>query len=272
MSLLIRTTLISLMVFFTTLASAQAHRFWLLPSTFTLSGEQEWITVDAAISNNLFFSNHVAPQLADLHVTAPDGSPVEKNNGMQGKMRTTFDVELKHQGTYRIADRGDMYFVMWKENGETLRRRGSLEQLKGQGLHEKQDARFMQVKRRVESYVTLGAPSTDIFKAEGDGIEIQPVTHPNDVFTGEEVSFLFLKDGKAAEGLEVTLIRGQDRYRNDEQALKLKTDKDGKISFTLTEAGRYWLSTGHRGQNEKVDGLDLTRVHSYVLTFEALQP
>lgn len=37
--------------------SAQAHNVWLLPSTTVLS-KSEWITVDAAVSNDLFFFNH----------------------------------------------------------------------------------------------------------------------------------------------------------------------------------------------------------------------
>jgi hypothetical protein len=33
---------------------AQAHRAWLLPSATVLSGTDAWVTVDAAISNDLF--------------------------------------------------------------------------------------------------------------------------------------------------------------------------------------------------------------------------
>ena len=33
--------------------SAQAHRAWMLPSATVLSGEEPWITVDAAVSNGI---------------------------------------------------------------------------------------------------------------------------------------------------------------------------------------------------------------------------
>ena len=39
--------------------SAQAHRAWMLPSATVLSGEEPWITVDAAVSNDLFYFEHV---------------------------------------------------------------------------------------------------------------------------------------------------------------------------------------------------------------------
>lgn len=35
--------------------AAQAHRAWLLPSATVLSGKDVWVTVDAAVSNDLFF-------------------------------------------------------------------------------------------------------------------------------------------------------------------------------------------------------------------------
>ena len=31
---------------------ALAHRFWIIPSTSVLSGDDQWVTFDAAISNN----------------------------------------------------------------------------------------------------------------------------------------------------------------------------------------------------------------------------
>ena len=36
-------------------ASAQAHRTWLLPSATVLSGKAPWVTVDAAVSKDLFY-------------------------------------------------------------------------------------------------------------------------------------------------------------------------------------------------------------------------
>lgn len=34
---------------------AEAHRAWMLPSATVLSGDDPWVTVDAAISNDLFY-------------------------------------------------------------------------------------------------------------------------------------------------------------------------------------------------------------------------
>ena len=81
---------------------ASAHRAWILPSTFTLSGEAQRITVDAAISNDLFYPNHHALDLDSVSVTAPDGSDVPLEHAASGEYRSVFDVPLTQQGTYKI--------------------------------------------------------------------------------------------------------------------------------------------------------------------------
>ncbi|RYZ68811.1 MAG: DUF4198 domain-containing protein, partial [Lysobacteraceae bacterium] len=39
--------------------SATAHKAWLRPSQTVIAGNNPWITVDAAVSNDLFYFNHV---------------------------------------------------------------------------------------------------------------------------------------------------------------------------------------------------------------------
>src|SRR2546427_12711340 len=77
--------------------AAQAHNLWLLPSTTVLS-KAEWITVDAAVSNDLFFFNHVPLGLDNLVVSAPDGSAVAPQNAHRGKLRSVFDLDLQQSG------------------------------------------------------------------------------------------------------------------------------------------------------------------------------
>ena len=48
--------------------TALAHKAWLLPSQTVLAGEAPWITVDAAVSNDLFYFNHVPLRLDNLTI------------------------------------------------------------------------------------------------------------------------------------------------------------------------------------------------------------
>lgn len=249
--------------------SASAHRAWMLPSSFTLSGENQWVTVDGAISNNLFYPNHHPMNLDSVSVFGPDGKPVEAQNKASGKYRSVFDVALEQEGTYRLSSGGAGYMASWEEGGERKRWRGTAETLKSEGIEAKPGVQVSGNVRRVETFVTLGSPTTAVFATEGTGLELKPVTHPNDVFAGEEVTFQLLVDGKPAEGIEVDIIRGSDRYRNSEDGLKLTTDATGTITFTPAEAGAYWLTTESEGTGT-LNGKEIPVRSSYVVTFEAL--
>jgi uncharacterized GH25 family protein len=249
--------------------TASAHRAWMLPSTFTLSGDEQWITVDGAISNNLFTPNHVAMRLDGVTVTGPDGAAVEIQNASSGEIRSAFDVLLDQQGTYRLSSGGAGYFASWQEDGERKRWRGTAETLAAEGIEQKPDVEISRTVRRTETFVTLGAPSDGVFATEGTGLELKPVTHPNDIYASEEVSFQFLLDGAPAEGVSIELVRGHDRYRDVEGAVELTTDADGMVTFTPDTAAPYWMSAEHESEGT-LNGQPIAVRTSYVVTFEAL--
>ncbi len=227
-----------------------AHRQWLLPSTTVISAKDAWVTVDAAVSNELFYFDHVPMRLMSLVITAPDGSRVEPQNPATGKYRSTFDVNLKQEGTYRIANVNQMLFATWTANGEQKTWRGAPEAFAKEVPQDATDLKKFVTASRVETFVTSGKPTTEAMKPTGVGLEIAPITHPNDVVVGEEVKFQLLRDGKPAAGMEVTVIAGGIRYRNNLNEIKVKADAEGKLVFTLKEPGMYWLNAttgGGRG-------------------------
>jgi hypothetical protein len=82
---------------------ALAHRQWLLPSTTVTSGTDDWVTVDAAVSNDLFYPDHFPMRLEGVKVWAPDGTPSELQHPWTGRYRSTFDVRLDKPGTWKIG-------------------------------------------------------------------------------------------------------------------------------------------------------------------------
>ncbi len=248
---------------------ASAHRAWILPSSFTLSGENQRITVDAAISNNLFYPNHHALSLEQVSVTGPDGSNIEMEDVSTGEYRSVFDVPLVQEGTYRIGSQGSGYFASWEEDGERRRWRGTEEELANENIADKPGVRISKNDRTNMTFVTLGAPSQSAFTKTGEGLELASGTHPNDIYAGEEVSFSFTLNGEATNGVEIEIVRGHDRYRDSEGAKALTTDADGMINFTLEEAGPYWLSAEVDGK-AMLNGKEISSRTSYIMTFEAL--
>ena len=214
-----------------------------------------------------------ATEVAEAQVLAlvKDGRTVEAQNLATGKYRTVFDVDLKQQGTYRIATVNKGLMVRWEgADGKP----GGLRGAKPEDLATKvpKDAKNLQVSQsigRIETFVTNGAPNDTALKSTGEGIELLPVTHPNDLFAGEAATFRMLVDGKPAAGLEFEITRGGTRYRNAQEEIKVTTDANGEFSVTWPEAGMYWLETGTQDDKTTVPQAKQRRL-SYVATLEVL--
>lgn len=262
--------------------TAQAHRQWMLPSSTTLSGTESWVTVDAAVSNDLFYFEHMPMRTDAIAVTQPDGSAGKIENAATGKYRSTFDVHLTQPGTYRVASVTTGVMGSYTLNGEVKRlpRGTTKENLAAAIPAGAVNVQTVEASNRNEIFLTLGAPTTTIFKPTGVGIELVPVTHPNDLVAGEAATFQFLLDGKPAAGLKVTVIPGGIRYRDTLGQQDLTTGKDGKLSIAWPQPGMYWLnatvgSNREGGEGDQGAGAPQTpapRRASYVATLEVLAP
>ena len=249
------------------IGAAHAHRAWILPSATVVSGDNVWVTFDAAASNNLFFPDHRPMQISAISITAPDGSAVQPQNAVSGQYRTTFDVKLDQKGTYRIAQANSGLNASYKEGTETKRWRGTMAEYVAQGIDKKPGVELTLSSRRVETFVTNGAP-TEI-KATGKGLEMVPVTHPNDLYSGEEITFKLTDNGKPAANVEVTVIAGGDRYREEAGEAVVKSGADGTVKLTLENAGRYWLEAEARG-TASMEGKPVNSMSTYVAVLEVL--
>ncbi|HSX94536.1 MAG TPA: DUF4198 domain-containing protein [Hydrogenophaga sp.] len=222
--------------------AAHAHRAWLLPSGTIYSGQQPWVSVDAAISNDIFYYEHNAAGLDNLVVIGPNGQPLQAENQAKGRYRSMFDVKLEQQGTYRIALVNDGMIASFKVGNETKRLRGSAESLAKEIPADATDLRVSQNSSRVETFVTRGKPSTDALKPTGKGIELVAVTHPNDLVEGDTATFRFLDNGQPAAGYSATVILDGLRYRSELGEIRLDTDANGEIKVKWPAAGMYWVN------------------------------
>jgi len=223
-------------------AAVHAHRAWLLPSGTVFSAQEPWVAVDAAISNDIFYFEHFAAGLDNLVVIGPDGQPVAAENQAKGRYRSIFDVKLTKQGTYRLALVNDTLIASFKAGNETKRLRGTAETLAKEIPADAQELRVSQSQNRVETFVTSGKPTTDALKPTGRGIELIPVTHPNDLVEGETATFRFIDNGKPAAGYAATVILSGLRYRSELGEIRLTTDDNGEIKIKWPDAGMYWLN------------------------------
>jgi hypothetical protein len=289
-----RTSLLALVAASLLPLAASAHKQWIVPSQAVVNGADVWVTFDAAVSNQLFFPDHVPMRLDNVTATAPDGSTVPLENASIGRYRSTFDLHLVQQGTYRIANTGGGLLVRWDTPGslaakEKARaegrpvsgpgappetRGGFLRNATPEDLETKvpKDAKNLEVIQtaiRVETFVTNGAPDDTALAPTGKGIELVPVTHPNDLYAGEEATFRILVDGRPAAGLEFEIVRGGTRYRNAQEEIHATTDGEGLLRVTWPEPGMYWIEASLEDDRPTIPQATGRRL-LYVATLEVL--
>jgi hypothetical protein len=225
-------------------AATAAPRPWLLPSEtmFTGSGN-EWMTVDAAISTDLYYYDHPAQNWQPV-VVAPDGSAGEVANLAKATQRLTFDVAIKQRGTYKIAVVTEAVMGSYMQGGERkMLPRGTTPATLAQAIPaDATDLRTAVSTTRIETFGTAGEPTITVFKPTGKGIEMVPVTHPTELLAGEAATFQFLLDGKPAAGLIVSAVNGGVRYADGLTQIVQTSGADGKVTITWPAAGMWWVS------------------------------
>lgn len=267
--------------------SAQAHRAWLLPSATILSGGEDlWVTVDAAVSNDLFYFEHQPMRIANigtrpettgarggpgaqLSITAPDGTAIEAQNGSTGRYRSTFDVPLKQKGTYKLALINEGVFASYKEGGQVKRWRGSAENFAREVPQNAEGLQASFLQNRIETFVTSGKPTKETLKITGSGLELAPITHPNDMTAGSEAGFQLMLDGKPASNVKISVVPGGNRYRDKLGEINLTTDANGKFTVKWPEPGMYWMEAVVRDEAAPSKEVKQRRA-GYIATFEVL--
>lgn len=247
--------------------SAQAHRAWLAPTSTVLSGTDAWVSFDAGMSNGVFIPDHAAMNLAGLVITAPDGSTAQPENMIRARYRSSFDLHLTQPGTWKVANVMSGVMATWKQDGEEKRWRGQAAELPGAIPAGATDVVATRTSSRIETFVTLGAPTDTVFTNPADGLALIPVTHPNDLVAGEAATFKLSIDGVAAANVEVTVARGGTRYRDNPEEMTLTTGPDGAFTVTWPEPGMYWLNAAVRTPAE---GDRIAANAQYVAVMEVL--
>lgn len=248
--------------------AAQAHNTWLLPAT-TVLAKPDWVTVDGAVSNDLFVANHFPLSLDNLQVTGPDGTAIKPENAARLKYRSVFDLNLPQPGTYRIAVVNQGAFASWKDKatGQPRRARGSAETLAREVPADAQDLAITQSLGRVETFVSVGKPTP--IRPTGRGLELVSTAGATDHAKGETSEFTLLLDGQPAAGLDVNVTQGNTVYRDKLGEVSVKTDAQGRFSITWPAAGMYWLEASTRDAKTSLPQARERRL-SYAATLEVL--
>lgn len=251
--------------------SAQAHRSWLLPSTTMIDDKSGWVTVDAAVSEDLFYFDHLAQKLDGLEITAPDGKPLKPENVFSGRLRSSFDLNLTQVGTYRVSLIREGVTASYKLGSEVKRFRGTEQELNKQIPANATDVNITRTHARQETFLTVSQPGEIAPKQLSNvGIELVPLTHPNALLAGETARFRLVIDGKPLGNHLLGIVPGGVRYRGVLNEIAVTTDAQGEFSVKWPAAGMYWLNVSWPARSAGAPPAPTPRRAAYSATLEVL--
>lgn len=254
---------------------AQAHRQWILPSSTQVDGKEGWVTIDGAVSENLFDFDSNALALDNLQIIAPDASQLKAETVLKSKFRSSADIKLPQKGTYKISQTSQNVMATYRLNGEEKRWRGTEEKMAQEIPVEASDIKVSRTYNRLETYVSYDTATESVLKPAGQGLELLPLSHPTELFAQETTRFKVLLDGQPIANSKVSVIAGGVRYRGILNEITAVSDKDGVISVKWPFAGMYWLKAAYPQLAEMADGKRPPmpeKRYSYAATLEVLLP
>lgn len=272
-------------------APAAAHTPYVVPTTF--APERETVAVSGGMSEeNAFIPDFAIRGEGDWIITGPDGVPA-KVKPVHLKAINVLDAPVPTAGTYRIstgerpgrAGKAAKIDGVWRTvrpapppgtppappramgEGEGARGPGPVNAADVPAGAETMDTQGYLI---AETYVTKGAPSPAATRASGKGFELEPITHPNEIFVDDGFSFRLLVDGKPVAGAHITVMRGGELYDGSRTMIEATTGADGKATIKFARPGAYMLETRYPGQSAP-GAAPAARSWVYSLSFEVTQ-
>ncbi len=242
-----KSSLLSLLIAAAALPSAAlAHRTFLIASSGHVDGKEPWVTFDAAVGEDLFDFGANAVKLDGLSITGPDGKSLSPENPFTGKLRSSFDLKLAQEGTYRVAIVNESVMGSYKIGNEIKRvRGGTAESFAKEVPAGATEVRTTTTVGRLETFVTSGKGNDTVFKPTNVGLEILPLTHPSDFLPGQPARFKLLLDGKPLADQTISVVPGGVRFRGVLNEQTAKTDAKGEFSVKWNFAALYALMTSY---------------------------
>lgn len=277
-------------VFCAVVPAAAAHTPYIVPTTF--APERETVAITAGMSEeNAFIPDFAIRGEGDWTITGPDGVSA-KVKPVNLKAINVLDAPVPTPGTYRIstgerpgrAGKAAKVDGVWRTvrpapppgtppappramEGEGARGSGPVNAADVPAGAETMDTQGYLI---AETYVTKGAPSPAATKATGKGFELEPITHPNEIFVDDGFSFRLLIDGKPVSGAHIAVIRGGELYDSSHTMIEATTGVDGKATIKFAKPGAYMLETRYPGQ-PAAGAAPAARSWVYSLSFEVTQ-
>lgn len=285
-------TFTTLLAFSFIAGQASAHGRWVVPSHTILSGSAaEHVTFDISISNDIFYPDYALGGLpvektmdeeaADrklpppikqvmassrLLLTKPDGSSQDDSPLIDFYRKSVGVALIDQDGTYRISLTQSPIYFTWFNNTDDSPNRvfGKQEQVMNMLPEGAKDVRCTKLVNTVETFITRNNVSQTVLKSKGKGLEIEYLSHPNELFVGESLTMKVMFNGKALEGVSAHLVRNNTRYRNDREDISVTSNNLGEMTVRWEKPGMYMLEIEYE-QDSNEPGIASETFANYIV-------
>jgi hypothetical protein len=234
----------------------------MMPNQFDATG-RDHVTVEASFTEH-FFIPDVVMKSDTFQAVGPDGvsRPLTPT---YFKDLTVMEADTPGDGTWRIS------------SGERVGRTADAALVKGvwvffdpeKGAPAGSSPVKMTSLTKSEVYVSRGKPSDKALAPTGKGLEFHALTHPNEIYAGQDARFELLLDGKPVAGQRISIrTTGQEEDDDGTKGPTATTDAQGRFAFKPATPGIYVAMTRYRvGPMGALPGRSFT----YALTFDAAE-
>jgi hypothetical protein len=269
------------------LAATQAsagHMPYLEPKTF--GPRRDVVTVEAAMAEEatLFVPDFTIRGSGDYSVIDPSGATKKIEGVTTLKELAIFEAPTPIDGTYRItsgerAGRSSKLAKIdgvWRNvrpaGGPPRPAEGAAPPANGPIEEDKipagAEVMTTQSYLKADVYVSRGAPTATALKPTGQGLEIAPVTHPNEAFAGEAFKFRLLVDGQPLANAPFTVSKAREGYEPQRFTTGGSAGADGAASVTLAKPGIYVIQVQNPVRVEGQPPIPAAKSLTTTLTFE----
>ena len=251
-------------------AGASAHKPWIMPTNTFIEAKEVTVTIDGAISDQLFEFDTNTMKFDGAMLSDPDGVVTPIPAPVSGRFRSSVDLKLPKDGTYKVSLVSLNTMGSYKVNGEMKRFRGTEEAFAKEVPAGATDVTKSTTHTRIETFVTANKASMGAFKPSGEGLEMIPLTNPTELRSGETARVRFTLDGKPMANQPFSLIPGGVRYRGVLGEIRLVTDAKGEAAIKLPAANQYWLGASYPNDQRKGPPENGAKRYSYSATLAVL--
>lgn len=246
-----------------------AHTPYLAPASFQARAGGT-VTLDASFSE-AFFVPEAAFDDSHFTITGPDGKQVTPERVVPLRTRVVVEHALPKdaKGTYRFStgERLGAVFRTWEIDGRKVSSRDAAEKVPAGA---KVISNF-QSRIRAETYLTVGAPDRGALRPYDQGLELVPVTHPDDLFSNEPVEFELRFDGKPLADTPVNINEAVWSSDRKPREVELRSDAQGRVRWAQPASGT-WLALVRHRSAAPAGAAAPEYSNSYSLVFHVLNP